>query len=68
MTPYMTEVILNTPMSLNALNLNMIQLLQQRLADWNTSTTQLVCFEGSGGKAFCAGGDIKSLYLAKQED
>ena len=64
-TPYMSSVTLNAPSALNALNLNMVQLLSQQVKEWNSGDTLLVTFEGAGSKAFCAGGDIKSLYLAR---
>jgi enoyl-CoA hydratase len=61
----MTEVLLNRPLAFNALNLNMIREIRKQISDWNNSTTQLVYFNGEGNKAFCAGGDIKSLYNYK---
>ncbi len=64
-TPYMSSVTLNAPSAMNALNLNMVQLLRGQLDEWNRSDTLLVTFEGTGSKAFCAGGDIKSLYNAR---
>jgi enoyl-CoA hydratase/carnithine racemase len=61
----MTEVVLNRPLAFNALNLNMIREIRKQVSDWNNSTNQLVYFNGEGTKAFCAGGDIKSLYNYK---
>lgn len=66
-TPYMTSVKLNKPSSLNALNMTMIELLNTQLKEWNDSKTVLTYFSGEG-KAFCAGGDIKSLYEARQSE
>ncbi len=54
---------LNAPKSLNALSLEMIDLLSQQLAAWETdSRIVAVWLEGAGEKAFCAGGDIVKLY------
>ena len=36
-----------------------------KLKEWNTNpylTPRVVLISGSGGKAFCAGGDIKNIY------
>ena len=54
---------LNTPKSLNALSVEMCQLLSQQLAQWQ-SDVQIVAIvlKGAGDKAFCAGGDIRRLY------
>lgn len=62
------KVKLNKPKALNALCVPMINLLQKYLADWDKDpNVRLVIFSADGGKAFCAGGDVKSLYMAKQE-
>lgn len=56
---------LNVESSLNALNLEMVQLLTKQLLDWQQrSDIALVMLEGSGDKAFCAGGDVVQLYKA----
>lgn len=65
-TPYLTNVILNRPSALNALNLNMILTLKKKTQEWNNSSSKVVWVAGMGGKAFCAGGDIKTLWDAKQ--
>ncbi|TIA89538.1 hypothetical protein E3P99_01992 [Wallemia hederae] len=54
---------LNRPKALNALNQEMMVLIKDRIKEWeaNPSTGVIV---GSGvGKAFCAGGDVKSVAL-----
>lgn len=58
---------LNNPKALNALDLDMIDLIDSQIEEWNkpSNNTQLVYFKGEGEKAFCAGGDIMSLYKAK---
>lgn len=54
---------LNRPSSLNALNLPMIRLLRQQLHAWQTDPEVIaVVLRGAGERAFCAGGDIRSLY------
>ncbi|MDI3429689.1 enoyl-CoA hydratase/isomerase family protein [Aeromonas sp. V90_14] len=59
---------LDSPASLNALSLEMIQLLQAALTRWERDPA-IVCvlLQGGGEKAFCAGGDIRSFYYRKQE-
>lgn len=60
-------ITLNRPKSLNALSYNMIQLIRKQLKEWeNDNHVSLVMIEGAGNRAFCAGGDIKALYEAKQ--
>lgn len=58
-------ITLNRPKALNALNLSMIQKITPQLKEWCAdSSTSLVIMKGSGGKAFCAGGDIKAVTEA----
>ncbi|MFQ2102536.1 enoyl-CoA hydratase/isomerase family protein [Aeromonas sanarellii] len=59
---------LDSPASLNALSLPMIQILQEALTAWEQDSS-IVCvlLQGTGEKAFCAGGDIRSFYYRKQE-
>ena len=56
---------LNVPASLNALTLDMIDLLAAHLKRWERDP-KVVCvvLQGVGGKAFCAGGDVRFLYAA----
>jgi 3-hydroxyisobutyryl-CoA hydrolase len=52
----------NRPEKLNALTLPMAQHLTQRLHKIEANATvNAVVFSGNGGKAFCAGGDIRAL-------
>ena len=54
---------LNRPAGLNALTLDMVRNLQRQLDAWaQDSTVHAVVLRGAGEKAFCAGGDIRSLY------
>ncbi len=58
---------LDSPASLNALSLPMIQALTRHLRDWEQDPRVCaVLLEGAGEKAFCAGGDIRSFYHERQ--
>lgn len=56
-------VVLNRPKALNALNLPMVRELAKALDAWehDPAVTRIVV-TGAGEKAFCAGGDIRSLH------
>jgi len=54
---------LNRPAGLNALTLDMVRNLHRQLDAWaQDSRVHAVVLRGAGEKAFCAGGDIRSLY------
>ncbi|WP_426417282.1 enoyl-CoA hydratase/isomerase family protein [Aestuariirhabdus sp. LZHN29] len=54
---------LNVEKALNALSLEMIDLLYEQLLHWQQDDTVVcVVLQGAGEKAFCAGGDIRLLY------
>ena len=54
---------LNRPSGLNAINLNMVRSLRRHLQAWSEDPdVYAVVLRGAGEKAFCAGGDIRSLY------
>ena len=54
---------LNAEKTLNALTLEMIDLLSAQLMAWaNNKDIACVVLQGAGDKAFCAGGDIVKLY------
>jgi len=56
---------LNSEKSLNALSLTMIRLLDAQLCSWAAdSAIACVVLHGAGEKAFCAGGDVRSLFDA----
>nr|XP_046218700.1 3-hydroxyisobutyryl-CoA hydrolase, mitochondrial-like [Oncorhynchus gorbuscha] len=58
-------ITLNRPKALNALNMNMIRLMYPQLKKWETDKeTDIVVVKGAGGKAFCAGGDIRAVTEA----
>lgn len=55
-------ITLNRPQALNALNLNMIRLMNPKLEAWaKDSTVHAVIIMGAGDRAFCAGGDVKAV-------
>lgn len=63
---FVIQAKLNKPKALNALDLPMIKLLQAAVEEWNVDpNAKVAVFYGAGGKAFCAGGDIRALYNAK---
>ncbi|BAI72044.1 3-hydroxyisobutyryl-CoA hydrolase [Azospirillum sp. B510] len=58
-------VTLNRPKALNALTLGMIRLFDPQLRAWDADPeVKAVVIRGAGEKAFCAGGDVVSLYEA----
>jgi len=56
-------ITLNRPKALNALNLSMVEKLLTQLRAWETEKC-LVIIKGAGGKAFCAGGDVRAVTEA----
>ena len=57
------EVKLNNPKRFNALNSSMILSLKDKLIEWKENKKiDLIFIHGEGDKAFCAGGDVKSIY------
>ncbi|PXW62938.1 enoyl-CoA hydratase/isomerase family protein [Methylobacterium sp. B4] len=56
-------ITLRRPRALNALTLPMVQAMHARLRAWaaDARVTRVVV-RGSGGRAFCAGGDIRQIY------
>lgn len=62
-------ITLNRPKALNALDLEMIRQIRQTLLQWRTDPKiEFIVVEGVGEKAFCAGGDIRSVYEARLRD
>ncbi|WP_395599804.1 enoyl-CoA hydratase/isomerase family protein [Pseudomonas sp. B19125] len=54
---------LNRPAGLNAITLEMVRSLTTQLLAWESDPqVYAVALRGAGEKAFCAGGDIRSLY------
>ncbi|SPQ95113.1 unnamed protein product (mitochondrion) [Plasmodiophora brassicae] len=62
-------VTLNRPKALNSLTTDMIDRLYANLKKAeDLAGVYHVVVRGAGGKAYCAGGDVKALTLAKQKD
>ncbi|MCG7496234.1 enoyl-CoA hydratase/isomerase family protein [Vibrio sp. Of7-15] len=59
---------LDNPASLNALSLTMLEKLKHQLKEWQ-GDPKFVCvvLKATGEKAFCAGGDIRSMYQVMSE-
>lgn len=58
-------ITMNRPKVLNALNLSMIRQIYPKLKKWDQDLeTDIVIIKGVGGKAFCAGGDIRAVTEA----
>ncbi|OVZ60679.1 hypothetical protein CDO44_08110 [Pigmentiphaga sp. NML080357] len=62
---------LDAPATLNALSLEMANLLADRLAAWATDPAIAVVMLEAEGRALCAGGDLRSVYremVARQDE
>ncbi|XP_057407480.1 3-hydroxyisobutyryl-CoA hydrolase, mitochondrial isoform X3 [Balaenoptera acutorostrata] len=60
-------ITLNRPKFLNALNLSMIRQIYPQLKKWEQDPEAfLIIIKGAGGKAFCAGGDIRVISEARK--
>ncbi|WP_084614145.1 enoyl-CoA hydratase/isomerase family protein [Nakamurella lactea] len=54
---------LNRPRQINALSVELIDLLSAQLSAWaDDDAVELVLVDGAGGRGLSAGGDIKALY------
>ena len=59
---------LNAPQTLNGLSLEMARSLSGQLEGWAADPDiAVVILQGAGDKAFCAGGDLHSLYQSMQQ-
>jgi len=54
-------ITLNRAKALNALSLNMIRAMHPQIVKWKAEGIKMILVKSVGGKAFCAGGDIRSL-------
>ncbi|MFT8897714.1 MAG: enoyl-CoA hydratase/isomerase family protein [Acetobacter sp.] len=62
-------ITLDRPRNLNAVDRAMAEAIMDTLAEWRDDPAiQRILIDSSSSKAFCAGGDIKSLYMTIQED
>lgn len=60
---------LNTPKTLNGLSLDMTRLLASKMESWaKDDGIAAIILRGAGEKAFCAGGDLHSLYHSMLEN
>ena len=63
------KILLDRPQALNALTLGMVRLMHPHLKAWSHDpTVSHVMIEAAGNRAFCAGGDIRALYLWGKAD
>lgn len=53
----------NRPKALNALNLTMVRKSYENLLKWEKEKTMVIA-KGAGGKAYCAGGDVRAVTIA----
>ncbi|XP_031625284.1 3-hydroxyisobutyryl-CoA hydrolase, mitochondrial isoform X2 [Contarinia nasturtii] len=60
-------LILNRPKALNSANFEMVDKFARVLDKWH-NTKSLIIVKGAGGKAFCAGGDVKTIVEADTAD
>jgi enoyl-CoA hydratase len=59
------RLVLNRPKALNALDLDAIRALRAALEQWRTDpAVEAVVIEGSGGRAFSAGADVRAVRAA----
>ncbi|MEZ5892151.1 MAG: enoyl-CoA hydratase/isomerase family protein [Parvularculaceae bacterium] len=62
-------VTLNRPQALNALTWDMVKAMRARVGRWaRDPSIGAVLVKGEGGKAFCAGGDIRWLHDEAKKD
>ncbi|MBE3594339.1 MAG: enoyl-CoA hydratase/isomerase family protein [Candidatus Carbobacillus altaicus] len=60
-------ITLNRPDKLNALNIEMIDAIFSVLRAWEADQeVRVVVMRGAGVRGFCAGGDIRELYAARE--
>ena len=62
------HIVLNRPQALNALNYEMITAMHAALDDFESDdAVKMVLVTSASDKAFCAGGDVKSIAIAAKE-
>ncbi|HTC18069.1 MAG TPA: enoyl-CoA hydratase/isomerase family protein, partial [Stellaceae bacterium] len=60
-------VALNRPQALNTLSLAMYRVFDPQLVAWGRDPDiHAVAVKGEGGRAFCAGGDVRAIYDARR--
>ncbi|MET0812804.1 MAG: enoyl-CoA hydratase/isomerase family protein [Microbacterium sp.] len=56
------HVTLNRPRAINALDLDMVRMIDDALERWESDTdVDVVVLDGAGERGFCAGGDVRGL-------
>lgn len=62
------RITLNRPKALNSLTYPQVLRITEALEAWTVEpAVQLVILDGAGGRALCAGGDIRAMYDSAQE-
>jgi enoyl-CoA hydratase len=65
----MVSIILNRPRVLNSLNVDMIRVIDKILDEAEAdSHCQFILLYGSGKRGFCAGGDVKAIAQAVEDE
>ncbi|MFU0790005.1 MAG: enoyl-CoA hydratase/isomerase family protein [Virgibacillus proomii] len=60
-------ITLNRPKAINSLTYDMLSPIHNKLKEWEQDpSVSVIILKGEGPKGFCAGGDIKTLYQAKE--
>jgi enoyl-CoA hydratase len=61
-------ITLNRPKALNTLSLAMYRVFDPQLVTWGRDEdVQALVVRGAGDRAFCAGGDVRAIYDARQQ-
>ena len=61
----LARLTMNRPRALNALDQGMIDAFAAAIADWREdASVHAILLEGAGGRAFCAGGDVRASRAA----
>jgi enoyl-CoA hydratase len=62
------RITMNRPKALNALTHSMVGRIWRALLAWRDDpAVELVLIDGAGGRALCAGGDVRALYASRAE-
>ncbi len=60
-------IALNRPQALNTLSLAMYRIFDPQLVAWGRDPDiHAIAVKGEGGRAFCAGGDVRAIYDARR--
>ncbi|MBR0655743.1 enoyl-CoA hydratase/isomerase family protein [Plastoroseomonas arctica] len=61
----LARLTMNRPRALNALDQGMIDAFAEAIAEWRDDAgVTAIVLEGAGGRAFCAGGDVRAIRTA----